>query len=71
METNNLCTFATENNKKQKVMSYEERKAKMAENRAVNSKKPARSRFMRWARAHKGAFVINDPEMKAQLVCFD
>ena len=48
-------------------MSHEERKAKMAENRAVNSKKPARSAFMRWARAHKGAFVINDPELKAQL----
>ena len=45
----------------------EERKAKMAENRAINSKKPARSAFMRWARAHKGAFVINDPELKAQL----
>jgi hypothetical protein len=52
-------------------MSYEERKAKMAENRAINSKKTARRRFMRWARAHKGAFVINDPELKAQLVSFD
>jgi hypothetical protein len=50
-----------------RIMSYEERKAKMAENRAVNSKKPARSAFMRWARAHKGAFVINDPELKSQL----
>ena len=49
------------------IMSHEERKAKMAENRAVNSKKPARSAFMRWARAHKGAFVINDPELKSQL----
>jgi len=49
------------------AMSHEERKAKMAENRAVNSKKPARSAFMRWARAHKGAFVINDPELKSQL----
>jgi len=50
-----------------RIMSHEERKAKMAENRAINSKKPARSAFMRWARAHKGAFVINDPELKAQL----
>jgi hypothetical protein len=48
-------------------MSYEERKAKMDENRAINSKKPARSAFMKWARAHKGAFIINDPELKAQL----
>ena len=48
-------------------MSIEEKKERMAENRAVNSKKPARSAFMMWARAHKGAFVINDPELKAQL----
>ena len=48
-------------------MSHEERKTRMAENRAINSKKPAKSAFMRWARAHKGAFIINDPELKAQL----
>ncbi len=48
-------------------MSYEERKAKMAENKAVNSKKPAKSAFMVWVRAHKGAFIINDPELRAQL----
>jgi hypothetical protein len=48
-------------------MSHEERRAKMAENKAVNSKKPAKSAFMRWARAHKGAFIINDPELRAQL----
>ena len=47
-----------------------ERKTKMAANRAVNSRKPARSAFMRWVRAHKGAFVITDPDMKAQLACF-
>ena len=51
-------------------MSHEERKAMMAENRAINSKKPARSAFMRWARAHKGAFIINDPELKAQLAVY-
>ena len=55
------------NFKTHSVMSHEERKAKMAENRAINSKKPARSAFMRWARAHKGAFIVNDPELKAQL----
>ena len=48
-------------------MSHEERKAQMAENRAINSKKPARSAFMRWARAHKGAFIINAPELRTQL----
>ncbi len=52
-------------------MSHEERKARIAENRSVNSRKIAKSRFMRWARAHKGAFVVTDPELKAQLVCFD
>jgi len=51
-------------------MSHEERKAKMAENRAVNSKKPARSAFVKWARAHKGAFIINDPELKAQITTY-
>lgn len=48
-------------------MSYEERKAMVEANRAINSKKPAKSAFMRWVRAHKGAFIINDPELKAQL----
>ena len=51
-------------------MSHEERKAKMTATRAINSKKPARSAFMRWAKAHKGAFVINDPELKAQLAVY-
>ena len=64
------CNFAAKT-KERKDMSYEERKTKMAANRAVNSRKPARSAFMRWARAHKGAFVITDPDMKAQLACFD
>ena len=49
-------------------MSNEERSKRMALNRAVNSKKKARSRFMKWARAHKGAFIVADPELKAQLV---
>ena len=52
-------------------MSKEERLLRMTENRAINSKKPARSRFMKWARAHKGAFIVTDPELKAQLVSFD
>jgi hypothetical protein len=52
-------------------MSNEERKEMMAVNRVRNSRKTARSRFMKWARAHKGAFVVNDPVLKAQLACFD
>ena len=66
--TKNFCIFAHEISLKYiLIMSHEERKARMAENRAINSKKPAKSAFMRWARAHKGAFIINDPELKAQL----
>ena len=52
------------------IMSHEERMAKMAENRAINSKKPARSAFVKWTRAHKGAFIINDPELKAQITTY-
>ena len=52
------------------IMSHEERMTKMAENRAINSKKPARSAFVKWARAHKGAFIINDPELKAQITTY-
>ena len=70
-----ICTFAHEYRRYRNllaiIMSHEERKSKMAATRAVNSKKPAMSRFMRWARAHKGAFVINDPELKAQLASFE
>ena len=39
-------------------MLHEERKIEMANNRAINSRKTARSRFMRWARAHKGALLL-------------
>ena len=49
------------------IMTIEEKKRRMEINRAINSKKPARSAFVKWARAHKGAFIINDPELKAQL----
>lgn len=51
-------------------MSQEERKARMDANRAINSKKHARSAFMKWVRSHKGAFIINDPELKAQLAVY-
>ena len=51
-------------------MSLEERKNRMAENRAINSRKPARTAFVKWALAHKHAFVVNDPELKAQLTTY-
>lgn len=65
------CNFAAEITHKYVFnMSLEERKTRMAENRAINSKKPARSAFVKWARAHKGAFIINDPELKAQITTY-
>lgn len=48
-------------------MSVEERKKKIDSNKAINSKKTVKSRFMKWAKAHKGAFVITDSELKANL----
>ena len=51
-------------------MSIEEKKKKMAENYAINSKKVAKTPILRWARAHKHAFVVNDPELKAQLTTY-
>lgn len=51
-------------------MSREEREAKMADNKVINSKKIAKSKFMKWAKAYKGAFIINDPQLKTQLVNF-
>ena len=65
-----FSTFALNYDVNKLIMSQEERKAKMAYNRAINSKKPARSAFMRWARKHKGALIINDPELKSQLAVY-
>ena len=69
-ESKKSCIFALVNLLNSIIMSTEERRARMAANRAVNSKKPARSAFMRWARAHRGAFIINDPELKTKLVTY-
>ena len=69
-EKKKVSNFAGRNISTCRIMSIEERKAIMAENRAVNSKKPARSAFMKWARAHKGAFIINDPELKARITTY-
>ena len=43
------------------------RKTTAAENAAINSKKTPRSRRMKYAREHKGAFIVLDPELRAQL----
>ena len=52
------------------VLPAEEKKRRMARNYAINSKKQARTPFVKWARAHKHAFIVNDPELKAQLTTY-
>ena len=44
------------------------RRRTAAENIAINSKKTPRTKRMKYARAHKGAFIVVDPELRAQLV---
>ena len=52
------------------TMSIEEKKERMARNRAINLKKTPRTPFVKWALAHQHAFVINDPELKAQITTY-
>jgi hypothetical protein len=57
-----------ETNKKGIIMeTTQTRKRTAAENRAINSKKTPRSRRMKYALEHAGAFIILDPELRAQL----
>ena len=42
----------------------------MAENYAINSKKTPRTRRMQFLRAHKGAFVVLNPQLKEQLTTY-
>ena len=48
-------------------MSNEEKKARMARNYAINSKKTPRTRRMAFARAHSGAITITDPKLIERL----
>ena len=48
-------------------MSNEEKKARMARNYAINSKKTPRTRRMAFARAHSGAITITDPRLIERL----
>ncbi len=43
------------------------RKTTREENIAINSKKTPRSRRMKYALEHAGAFIVVDPELRAQL----
>ena len=38
-----------------------------AERIAINSAKPAKTKRLAFARAHKGAIIVLDPELKARL----
>ena len=51
-------------------MSIEEKRRREI-NRSINSKKMAVTPFMKFARKYKGAFVVNSPELKAQLINVD
>ena len=46
---------------------YQKKRRTRAENVAINSKKTPRSRRMKYALEHAGAFIIVDPELRAQL----
>ena len=47
------------------------RRLTRAERIAINSKKPARTKAIQWARAHKGAIIVIDPMLKAQLRSYE
>ena len=49
------------------IMSIEEKKARMARNYAINSKKTPRTRRMAFARAHAGEVIVTDPKLIARL----
>lgn len=51
-------------------MTIAEKKRKMAENYAINSRKTPRTSRMRFAVAHKGAIVVNSRELKEQLTTY-
>lgn len=51
-------------------MTIAEKKRKMAENFAINSKKTPRTSRMRYAVAHKGAIIVNSNELKERLTTY-
>lgn len=53
------------------IMTIEEKRKRREANRAINSKKEAVSPFMKFARKYRGAFIVNSPELKAQLINAD
>ena len=51
-------------------MTIEEKKKRMAENYAINSKKTPRTSRMAYARAHRGGLIVLDEAMKARLTTY-
>ena len=49
------------------IMTIEEKKARMARNYAINSKKTPRTRRMAFAVAHEGDVIVTDPALIARL----
>ena len=51
-------------------MTIEEKKKRMAENYAINSKKTPRTSRMAFARAHRRGVIILDSALKARLTTY-
>ena len=52
-------------------MSIEDKRKNKESNRAANAKKTAITPFIKFALKYQGAFVVNSPELKAQLINAD
>lgn len=52
------------------AMTIEEKKARMARNYAINSKKTPKTRRMAFARAHAGEITITDPKLIERLTTY-
>ena len=52
-------------------MTIAEKRKRRDANRAINSQKTAVTPFLKFALKYKGAFVVNSPELRAQLINAD
>ena len=66
MKNTYLCSVEKSNTD----MTIAEKKRRMAENFAINSKKTPRTSRMRYAVAHKGAIIVNSNELKERLTTY-
>jgi len=58
--------------KKQEIMTEMEKKKRMAENYAINSKKTPRTARMAFARSQRRSLIVLDPKFKNEMtICID